>query len=223
MSSLFASLFQFLKRLFRVKPHRLEPEGQPVHDQTNNRSNSTSQSPVYKLSTGSTERPVVRLASNGTATLLEPSVALSDVSPELRRLIYGATCRMSKSRLHAGQFGSLLRRQDSSFSYKKYNFTKLIYLLEAVPDLVALERVEKHNAAPAYYVRPVTDVKAVLLDAIAPYANSDWVHIDSLKQSLSEKIPNFSLQTYGFVDFKDFLKSHLDISRIQVGHRLSTV
>ena len=211
MSSLFAPLFQFLKRLFRVTSHRLEHEDQPVHDQSNNRLSSRGHSPALELATSSTEQSAVRPTSSGVAVLPEPSVDSSNVSSGLRRLIYGATCGMSKSRLHAGQFGSLLRRQDSSFSCKKYNFTKLIYLLEAVPDLVALERVEKHNAAPAYYVRPVTDVRATLLDAITPYANSDWVHIDSLKQSLSEKIPDFSLQTYGFSDFKNFLKSHSDI------------
>ncbi|MGB3789790.1 MAG: DUF3825 domain-containing protein, partial [Phormidesmis sp.] len=137
--------------------------------------------------------------------------AISPVSPELRRLIYRATRSMPKPRMHAGQFGSLLRKQDDSFSYKKYNFTKLIYLLEAVPDLVALERVEKYQAAPAYYVRPVMDVKAVLLDAIAPYSASNWIHIDSLKQSLFEQTPDFSVQTYGFSNFKAFLESHLDL------------
>lgn len=118
---------------------------------------------------------------------------------------------MTRPRMHAGQFASLLRQQDASFSYKKYNFTKLIYLLEAVPDLVVLERVEKPEAAPAYYVRPVTDVKAMIVDAIAPYSKSDWVHIDSLKQSVFERHPDFSLQTYGFSSFKTFLQGDLDL------------
>ena len=113
--------------------------------------------------------------------------------------------------MHAGQFASLLRKLDSSFSYRKYNFTKLISLLEAVPDLVVLDRVEKPEAAPAYYVRPAMDVKAAILGAIAPYSKSDWVHIDSLKQSVFERNPNFSLQTYGFIDFKTFLQSNLDL------------
>lgn len=116
---------------------------------------------------------------------------------------------MPRPRMHAGQFASLLRQHDRSFSYKKYNFTKLIYLLEAVPDLVVLDRVEKPRAAPAYYVRPVVDMEAVILEAIAPYSNSDWVHIDSLKQSVFEKNPDFSLQTYGFTNFKAFLQSDL--------------
>ncbi|MEM8504810.1 MAG: DUF3825 domain-containing protein [Cyanobacteria bacterium P01_D01_bin.1] len=210
MSSLFASLFQFLKRLFRAEPRRLERiEGQSVHDQYSQNS-SDGQSPVFELATDSKTRPVLQSEGNSVAVLQE-SPTVSAVSAELRRLIYRATCSMPKPRMHAGQFGSLLRKQDSTFSYRKYNFTKLIYLLEAVPDLVMLDRVEKNNAAPAYYVRPVTNVKAVLLEAIAPYADSDWVHIDSLKQSLAKRQPDFSLQTYGFFDFKDFLENHPDI------------
>ncbi|EDX83795.1 hypothetical protein S7335_1492 [Synechococcus sp. PCC 7335] len=145
------------------------------------------------------QRPVQR--PNGE------SESPSSASPQLRRLIYRATRSMPRPRMHAGQFASLLRQHDRSFSYKKYNFTKLIYLLEAVPDLVILDRVEKPQAAPAYYVRSVVDMEAVILDAIAPYLGSDWVHIDSLKQSVFEKNPEFSLQTYGFTDFKTFLQS----------------
>lgn len=211
MSSLFASFFQFLKRLFRAEPRRPKrTEGQPVHGQLSNNPDDGRLS-APEISTGSKPRSDLQAVSAGATVSQAASVSSSDIAPELRRLIYRATYLMPKPRMHAGQFGSLLRRQDRSFSYKKYNFTKLIYLLEAVPNLVALDRVEKYEAAPAYYVRPVTDMKAVLLDAIAPYSNSDWVHIDSFEQSLAEKKPNFSLQTYGFSSFKAFLESHLDI------------
>ncbi len=208
MSSLFAPLVRFLKRLFRLEHRRPQPaEGQRAEGNT--QGNST-----QKFENG--RSPVLAAApdSNGQRVRLELSEtsepqAVPTVSPALRQLIYRATCSMPKLRMHAGQFGSLLRKQDASFSYKKYNFTKLIYLLEAVPDLVTLERVEKYSAAPAYYVRPVMDVKGMLLAAIAPYP--DWVHIDSLKQFISEQTPDFSVQTYGFSNFKTFLESRLDL------------
>ena len=219
MSSLFASFVQFLKRFFRLEPRPLQPaEGQSTQNQPAQgqstpgqtvRSLRNGQSPVLETA-GSNGQPV---RSSLTATPVPQAV--STVSPDLRRLIYQATRSMPNPRMHAGQFGSLLRKRDNSFSYKKYNFTKLIYLLKAMPDLVSLERVEKYDAAPAYYVRPVVDVEAVLLDAIAPYSDSDWVHIDSLKQSLVEAIPAFSIQTYGFSNFKAFLESHLDLFEFQ--------
>ncbi|NJM99364.1 MAG: hypothetical protein HC800_21490 [Phormidesmis sp. RL_2_1] len=111
----------------------------------------------------------------------------------LRRLIYQATYGLSRQkRTHAAQLGALLRKQDRTFSYEKYSFTKLIDLLEAVPDLVEMERIDPDssnpNSAPVYYVRPVTDTKRLLTDALTDYDSPDgWVHIDSLMQAICQK------------------------------------
>ncbi|MBE9061821.1 DUF3825 domain-containing protein [cf. Phormidesmis sp. LEGE 11477] len=227
MSSLFASLFRFLKRLFRLdsastqrnnsqsanqrsRQQRLA-KAQSVKGSEPKRSQDDTIAPNLGTQHLGTQRlgtqPALQPESNAAPASPVSVAVSSDVAPALRRLIYRATCAMPKPRMHAGQFASLLRRQDSSFTYRKYNFTKLIYLLEAVPDLVVLDRVEKPEAAPAYYVRPLIDMKAMILEAIAPYSDSDWVHIDSLKQSIFDKNPGFSLQTYGFANFKTFLES----------------
>ena len=155
------------------------------------------------------------------------------VPAELRQRVYQAVYNMPKQRMHAGQFGSRLRQADPTFSYEKYGFTKLIYLLEAVPDIVALERVNNPGAAPAYYVRPVFDISARLKQAIERYDSEDgWVHVDSVMESLanpetatlpSGAIPNsangnlekaqspFSIRTYGFSNISNFLHSRSDL------------
>ncbi len=109
-----------------------------------------------------------------------------------------------------------MRKQDAAFSYEKYNFTKLIDLLQAVPDLVEMERVEPDpdnpNSAPVYYVRPVTDTKRLLSDALKSYESADgWVHLDSLREEVVAKDPDFSAQRYGFNDFEAFISSRGDL------------
>ncbi|MEO0377373.1 MAG: DUF3825 domain-containing protein [Cyanobacteria bacterium P01_A01_bin.17] len=147
------------------------------------------------------------------------------VPAELRQLVYRATYNMPKQRMHAGQFGSRLRQADPTFSYEKYDFTKLIYLLEAVPDIVTLERVNNPGSAPAYYVRPVIDIRSRLIQAMERYDSEDgWVHVDSVMASLanppSEIAANgsraarrypFSIRTYGFSQISDFLRSCSDL------------
>ncbi|MEO1619787.1 MAG: DUF3825 domain-containing protein [Cyanobacteria bacterium J06632_3] len=174
------------------------------------------------LHLGQSSSSTVAPASTSTVERFQPSLSEADasrgVSPELRRVVYQATCNMPKQRMHAGQFGSLLRQADPTFSYEKYSFTKLIYLLEAVPDLVKLERVDNPGAAPAYYVRPMLDTRQLLTKALGSYgdASSDsndggtngWVHIDSVMEAIAAENPNFSIQTYGFSHFKTFLESH---------------
>ena len=96
----------------------------------------------------------------------------------------------TRKRTHAAQVGALLRKQDRSFSYEKYHFTKLIDLLEALPDLVALERVDPtpgdRGVAPVYYVRPVTDVKQLITSALDRQDSPEgWVHTDSLKAAIA--------------------------------------
>ena len=143
-------------------------------------------------------------------------------SAPLRQLVYQATYELpQKKRTHAAQVGALFRQKDRSFSYEKYNFTKLIDLLEAVPDLVAMERVEpdpsKPGAAPVYYVRPVTDTRQLLTSTLTQYNDADgWVHLDSLKEAVTNRDPSFSTQRYGFGDFKAFIQSRADLVEFKV-------
>lgn len=188
MRSFLTSLTKFLQRLFQGG-HRSTPSRH-----------------VEDVITPSQPSAALQPLTNSTNTA---------VSPELRQLVYQATCAMPRRRMHAGQFGSLLRKIDASFSYQKYNFTKLIYLLEAVPDLVNLERVNNPGAAPAYYVRPVMDVKKILTKAIAHYesnseTNDGWVHVESVMEAIAAAHPTFSIQTYGYSQFKTFLQSCTD-------------
>ncbi|MEL6778090.1 MAG: DUF3825 domain-containing protein [Cyanobacteria bacterium J06597_16] len=141
----------------------------------------------------------------------------SRISPSLRRLLSEATYRMpTRKRTHAAQVGALLRKQDRSFSYEKYHFTKLIDLLEALPDLVALERVDPtpddRGVAPVYYVRPVTDVKQLITSALDRQDSPEgWVHTDSLKAAIASQAPRFSSQTHGYPNFNAFLESRTDL------------
>lgn len=140
----------------------------------------------------------------------------------LRQLVYRATYGLPRQkRTHAAQIGALLREQDSTFSYEKYKFTKLIDLLEAVPDLVEMEKVDpapgNPNSAPVYYVRPVTNTKRLLLDTLNSYNSADgWVHLDSLKAAIAQLDPAFSSQKYGFTDFKAFLESRADLIEFKI-------
>ncbi len=160
---------------------------------------------------------------------LREADSLATISPEsaaLRRLIYQATCDLScHKRTHAAQIGALLRQQDATFSYEKYNFTKLIDLLEAVPDLVALEKVdpdpENSNSAPVYYVRLVTDTGQLLTQSLqtlqSDQSTDGWVHLDSLQTAMQrqpgkhQQNPFFLPQRYGYSAFKAFLESRLDL------------
>ncbi len=162
-----------------------------------------------------------RLFSGGqVAARPADSDATVEVLPEsapLRQLIYQAIYQLPRQkRTHAAQVGALLRKQDATFSYEKYNFTKLIDLLEAVPDLVEMERVEpksgSSNAAPVYYVRPVTDTKRLLSNALKSYQSADgWVHLESLRSAVIEEDASFSPQRYGFSDFKSFISNRTDL------------
>ncbi len=155
MRSLFHSISSFFRRLFSSAAH---PNGQ-----TNGSATDPGKDHVYD------------------------SLIDAPASASLRQLIYQATYDLPRQkRTHAAQVGALFRKKDRPFSYEKYNFTKLIDLLEAVPDLGEMERVEPNsnnpNAAPVYYVRPATDTKSLLTDALKAYKSADgWVHLESLK------------------------------------------
>ncbi|MGB7247517.1 MAG: DUF3825 domain-containing protein, partial [Phormidesmis sp.] len=145
-------------------------------------------------------------------------------TPPLRRLIYQAIYAMPQHRrTHAAQVGATLRKKDPAFSYEKYSFAKLIDLLEAVPELVTLERIEpdpnKPNSAPVYYVRPVLDVKRLLSEALKEQDSEDgWVHLDSLKAAIAPKAPSFSVQTYGFSDFRSFVENTPSLVEFKADH-----
>ncbi|MGC1310330.1 MAG: DUF3825 domain-containing protein [Phormidesmis sp.] len=148
-----------------------------------------------------------------TPVKLARSTADPRVTPRLRQLLYQAIASMpQRDRTHAAQVGAILKKQDPAFSYETHSFAKLIDLLEAVPDLVTLEREDPNpdssNSAPVYYVRPVTDTKRLLKDSLKDYDSEDgWVHVDSLMQAIAPKAPSFSAQTYGFHDFKALLEN----------------
>ncbi len=157
------------------------------------------------------------------------AASISPESAALRRLIYQATYHFScHKRTHAAQVGALLRQQDATFSYEQYNFTKLIDLLEAVPDLVALEKVdpdpENPNSAPVYYVRLVIDTGQLLSQSLQSLQSDEsdesadgWAHLDSLQaamqiqQSQIQQNPPFLPQRYGYRTFKAFLEGRLDL------------
>ena len=181
MTTLFAALSRFLRRWFRPN--------QPANSRISDRSTRNGQK---------------RVSPQKDAP---PSPSMG--SPDRRRLGYQATCNMPKPRMHAGQFGSRLRRIDSGFSYEKYGFTKLIYLLEAVPDLVELEKVNHPNAAPAYYVRSVLNVQLLLLKVLENFDSEDgWVHQDSILSEITTRMPAFSVHTCGFDSAESFLAFH---------------
>ncbi len=144
-------------------------------------------------------------------------VSTAAVPLALRQLIYQATYELpQQKRTHAAQVGALLRQKDRSFSYEKYNFAKLLDLLEAVPDLVELERVDPDpgspSSAPVYYVRPVTDIQRLLSETLEGYESADgWVHLDSLRRAIAAQSPTFSPQRYGFTDFFAFIESRPDL------------
>jgi Domain of unknown function (DUF3825)/OST-HTH/LOTUS domain len=143
-------------------------------------------------------------------------------SASLRRLIYQATYQLpQKKRTHAAQVGALLRQEDRTFSYEKYKFAKLIDLLESVPDLVAMEKVSPHpgnpNSAPVYYVRPVVDIRQLLTRALMSHDSAEgWMHLESVREAVSDQDPSFSTQRYGFNDFTAFVQSRADLIEFKV-------
>ncbi|MEL6899780.1 MAG: DUF3825 domain-containing protein [Cyanobacteria bacterium J06606_4] len=206
MQSLLTSLSRFLPRfLQRFFPFK-------SRNQRRSRSQQTARPAATTNTARQTDRQQLDQSSSSAVEAPENTAAARPVSAELRQLVYQATCKMDKPRMHAGQFGSLLRQQDASFSYEKYDFTKLIYLLEAVPDLVALERVDNPGAAPAYYVQPVVNIHQLLTNTLESFDSPDgWVHIESVEAAIARQRPSFSPQTYGFGQIRSFLSSRSDL------------
>ena len=187
MSSLFQSISSFFKRLFGIADSGAALENRPVPAE------DSEYSPSFD----------------------------SRVSAPLRQLVYQATYELpQQKRTHAAQVGALFRKKDRSFSYEKYNFAKLIDLLEAVPDLVQMEKVEpdpgNSSSAPVYYVRPVTDIRRLLVLTLKGYDAADgWVHVDSLEDALTRQDASFSSQRYGFSDFHAFVQSRPDLIELK--------
>jgi hypothetical protein len=196
------SLFQLISRFFQ----RLFNGGDSPSE------NRLEKSP-QRFSSPSSESP------SGRADRL---LADESESASLRRLIYQATYRLpQKQRTHAAQVGALLRQEDRTFSYEKYKVTKLIDLLESVPDLVAMEKVAPHpdnpNSAPVYYVRPVIDIRQLLTRALMSHDSAEgWMHLESVREAVSEQDPSFSTQRYGFNDFTAFVQSRADLIEFKV-------
>ena len=193
MRSLLQSISSFFQRLFgTAEPHSAPFISAPHNNNNNNRE------------------------ANSYREAFDPRV-----SAPLRKLVYQAAYELpQEKRTHAAQVGALFRKKDHSFSYEKYNFTKLIDLLEAVPDLVQMEKVEpnpgSHSSAPVYYVRPVVDTRRLLTTALKQYESADgWVHLDSLREAIARQDPSFSAQRYGFSDFKAFIQSRPDLAEFK--------
>lgn len=207
MTSFFAAISRFIRRLFRTQRPRVEPRG-TQRDQRED-------FPLRpRLQGRRLDQPTLSADAIGSAT--NESQKLESQQPAvanaLRRLVYQATWDMPTARMHAGQFGSRLRQIDPSFTYEKYQFSKLIYLLEAVPDIVSLERVNNPGAAPAYYVRSPLDARALLIEALTSFDSEDgWVHADSAIAAMKSTNSDFSIETYGFSTPQAFIASHTDL------------
>lgn len=171
--------------------------------------------------------------------LTSDALSTEQVPAELKRLIYRTTYQLrTGQRVHASRIGALLKQTDATFSYEKYRFAKLIDLLRAVPELVALEKVipeadlTNRQPAPIYYVRTVTDTTALITDCLQSFEQQSferqswnrtqlagqlsettqgWVHWQSLKEAIANKSPDFSAQRYGFDTFQDLLKTRPDL------------
>ncbi|MFK8186639.1 MAG: DUF3825 domain-containing protein [Phormidesmis sp.] len=207
MRAFFHSLTDFLKRLFRRKP----------------------------LATPQPETDLKQAYEHSHT--LPGNASQKEVSTELKQLVYRATCQLRPSqRVHASRIGALLKQTDPSFSYEQYGFTKLIDLLQALPELVELEKVTpkadvtNQRPAPIYYVRTITDTTALITEGLQSFknapvqrhvANSEpyddvsnphgWVHWHSLKDAIAQNSPGFSAHKYGFNSFKIVLKNRPDL------------
>lgn len=205
MKALFQSISRFFQRLLGRKRSRSNHliDGYTSSGKTSGAHNDTA----------NPNRAYKRTIGEGEAQ--SPSLAL-------RQLVYQATYLLPRDqRTHAAQVGALLRKTDRSFSYEKYNFTKLIDLLESVSDLVEMEKVVPKpgnpKSAPVYYVRPAIDIKQLLTDALGSYAQTggaeagEWVHLNSVGEVIAQRMPSFSAQRYGYGDFRSFIASRPDL------------
>lgn len=138
-----------------------------------------------------------------------------EATPKLRRLVYEVAYRLRQDQPTQGaQVGPVFRQVDSNFSAKRYGFAKMIDLLEAVPALVHVDKEMPDSATGQYvfYVRPAQNIRNLLTEAIAQYNSEDgWIHEDSLKEAIAQQDPNFSVQTFGFSSFRDFIESRYDL------------
>ncbi|MEO0807042.1 MAG: DUF3825 domain-containing protein [Cyanobacteria bacterium J06643_4] len=215
MPSLFSALARFLQRLFRLGT---QPEKALASRNSARNEASTYPREIVNRRSRTPAKVAAPAKKSPHKSSLNGGNAPAQVPVSLRRVLTLATYAMPKPRMHAGQFGSLLRQQDADFSYQKYGFTKLIYLLEAVPELVSLDRVNHPGAAPAYYVRDASRLKQIIAEATKAHPSEDgWVHIETVKDAAvrafrggalpSRQSDEFFLFTYGFATFRELLES----------------
>ena len=225
MTSFFESVATFLKRLFQRRRSRNRSVG----------SADKGAAKAQRSSNPFVDRPFVDRPSAGKPfsgpSSAPPSSLSATASAELRRLVYKATCRLGrKQRVHASKVALLLKQADPDFSYEKYGFAKLTDLLRAVPELVALEKVEPESSSagvqqqlpPVYYVRSQANTTALIeagLRAFESQLSEDgqaeggqgWVHWQSLESAIAQKSADFNAWRYGFDDFKALLKARVDL------------
>lgn len=206
MTSFFSVISRFFRRLFRADAGGDRPLRENL-----------------PLRTDAVRMPDNAVVNNGagshsvnSAEVPSGQRAVPAVSDELRRLVHRATCDMPKPRMHAGQFGSRLRKIDPSFTYEKYGFNKLIYLLAAVPDIVSLDRVNNPGAAPAYYVRSRLDTRTLIVSVMGDFEQqaegaTGWVHVESAIAAMEAADATFSIQTYGYLTPQAFVESHSEL------------
>ena len=164
-------------------------------------------------------QPIVESVSSPRPALKKVSPPISREEPQassrLQRLVYEVAYRLSQDKPTQGaQVGPIFRQVDPDFSAKRYGFAKTFDLLEAVPTLVRVEKKAPHNAAGQFifFVRPVHDVRQLLTNAVKRYGSeAGWVHVDSVKQAITQQDTNFSVQTYGFSSFRTFIESRHDL------------
>ena len=130
-------------------------------------------------------------------------------------MVYEVAYRLRQDKPTQGaQVGPIFRQVDPNFSARRYGFAKMIDLLEAVPDLVHINKKAPESTSGQYifYVRPVHNVRSLLTEAIAQYnTDSGWVHEESLREAIAQQDPNFSVQTFGFSSFRTFVESRHDL------------
>ena len=197
MNALFKSIYRFFQQLFGLEERS---------DSARTLPNSSER--WHGLS--KRELPSTTPQKERSPTSFDP-----EATPKLRRLVYEVAYRLRQDKPTQGaQVGPVFRRVDPNFSARRYGFAKMFELLEAVPDLVSLEKQAPSSATTQFifYVYPVNDVRRLVTEAAQSYSSEDgWVHEDSLKEAIAQKDPGFSVQTYGFSTFRTFIESRHDL------------
>lgn len=227
MKALFKSISRFFQRLFGRKSDGQRSDKYRTSRPKGLLGDDTADGTAPKAVTKAANRAENKAYGSKANKRADGEGYVPSPSPELRQLVYQATYHLPRAqRTHAAQVGALLRKTDQSFSYEKYNFTKLIDLLESVSDLVDIEKVIPKpgdpKSAPVYYLRPAIDVKQLLTDALGSYTGAEparteqartggWVHLESVGEAIAIRSPSFSAQRYGYSNLRSFIASRSDL------------